>query len=101
MIDEKNHLVEIHQPDGKSDILQQIEHGMLSVMAGYRNLGRFYRGIISPTLQQYVMMGDISNQTDNLTYDSKLKGSGEKTGTIPVYPMIGGCSRSESITANL
>jgi len=80
MIDEKNHLAEIHQPDGKSDILQQIEHGILSVMAGYRNLGRFYRGIISPTLQQYVMMGDISNQTDNLIYDPKLKGSSEKTG---------------------
>ena len=79
-IDEKNHLVEIHQPDGKPDLLQQIEHGTLSVMAGYKKLGRFYRGIMSPSLKQYVLMGDVSNQTDNLIYDPKLKAN-EKTGT--------------------
>lgn len=79
-IDQKNHLVEIHQPDGKPDLLQQIEHGALSVMAGYRNLGRFYRGIMSPSLKQYVLVGDVSNQTDNLIYDPNLKGK-EKTGT--------------------
>jgi len=79
-IDEKNHIVEIHQPDGKPDLLQQIEHGALSVMAGYRNLGRFYRGIMSPSLKQYVLMGDVSNQTDNLIFDPNLKTT-EKTGT--------------------
>jgi endoglucanase len=72
-IDQENKLVEINQPDGKPDILQQIEHGMLSVIGGYQSLGRLYRGIISPTLEQYVMMGDISNQTDNLVYNSMLK----------------------------
>jgi endoglucanase len=72
-IDENNHLVEINQPDGKNDILQQIQHGVLSVVAGYKNLGRLYRGIISPTLSQYVLMGDVSNQTDNFVYSSKLK----------------------------
>lgn len=79
-IDQKNHVVEIHQPDGKPDLLQQIEHGALSVMAGYRNLGRFYRGIMSPSLKQYVLMGDVSNQTDNLVYDPDLKGKA-RTGT--------------------
>ena len=79
-IDRMNHLVEIHQPDGKPDLLQQIEHGALSVMAGYRNLGRFYRGIMTPSLRQYVLMGDVSNTTDNLIYDPKLKAT-EKTGT--------------------
>ena len=79
-IDQKNHLVEIHQPDGKPDLLQQIENGALSVIAGYRSLGRFYRGIMSPSLKQYVLMGDVSNQTDNLVYDPNLKGK-EKTGT--------------------
>ncbi len=72
-IDQKNRLVEINQPDGKPDILQQIEHGMLSVLGGYRNLGRLYRGIISPTLNEYTMMGDVSNQTDNLIYNPALK----------------------------
>jgi endoglucanase len=72
-IDQKTRMVEINQPDGKPDILQQIEHGMLTVLGGYRNLGRLYRGIISPTLKQYVLMGDVSNQTDNLVYNPGLK----------------------------
>jgi endoglucanase len=65
-IDQQKHIVEIHQPDGKPDILQQIEHGALSVVNGYRSLGRFYRGIICPTLRQYVFLGDGSGMTDGL-----------------------------------
>ncbi|MCB0749658.1 MAG: glycoside hydrolase family 9 protein, partial [Ignavibacteriae bacterium] len=48
-VDQKNRLVEIHKPDGKSDLLQQIEHGVLSIIGGYESLGRLYRGIICPT----------------------------------------------------
>lgn len=79
-IDHANHNVEIHQPDGKPDLLQQIENGALTVITGYRNLGRLYRGIISPTLKQYTLMGDVSNQTDNLVYDPNLK-ENQKVGT--------------------
>lgn len=79
-IDFKNKMVEIHEPDGHSDALQQIEHGLASVLGGYHALGRLYRGIICPTLRQYVMLGDASAMTDNLPYDSSLK-SGEKTAT--------------------
>jgi endoglucanase len=63
-VDQRTHIVEIHQPDGKPDILQQIEHGALSVVGGYRNLGRLYRGIICPTLRQYVLLGDGAAMTD-------------------------------------
>jgi endoglucanase len=77
-IDQHSRIVEIHQPDGKPDILQQIEHGVLSVVGGYRNMGRLYRGIIDPTLQQYVLLGDGVNLSDGLFYDKKLKNS-EKT----------------------
>ena len=63
-IDETKKLVQIHKPDGKSDALQQIEHGLLSILGGYDNLGRLYRGIISPTLDQYVLLGDAASQTD-------------------------------------
>lgn len=63
-VDQHTHIVEIHQPDGKPDILQQIEHGALSVAGGYRNLGRLYRGIICPTLRQYVLLGDGAAMTD-------------------------------------
>jgi endoglucanase len=65
-IDQQRKLVEIHDPDGKNDALQQIEHGLLSVLGGYRALGRLYRGIIDPSLRQYVMLGDGSLQTDNV-----------------------------------
>jgi hypothetical protein len=79
-VDESERIARIHQPDGKPDALQQIEHGVLTVLGSYRAMGRFYRGIITPTLHQYTMLGDESNSTDNLFYDSSLK-SGERTAT--------------------
>ncbi len=63
-IDQENHNVEIHQPDGRNDILEQIEHGALSVVAGYRALGELYRGIICRDIRQYVLLGDASVMTD-------------------------------------
>jgi len=71
-VDQKNQIVEMHRPDGKNDILQQIEHGVLSVVGGYDALGRLYRGIIAPTLRQYVLLGDGSAMTDNLVFNSSL-----------------------------
>ena len=68
-VDQQTLTVEIHRPDGKPDILQQIEHGALSVVGGYQALGRLYRGIITPTLRQYVMLGDTVNMSDNLPFD--------------------------------
>jgi endoglucanase len=64
-IDQKRKLVEIHQPDGRNDALQQIEHGLLSVLGGYRAMGRVYRGIQDASLRQYVMLGEAANATDN------------------------------------
>ncbi|QNE05961.1 cellulase N-terminal Ig-like domain-containing protein [Croceicoccus marinus] len=66
-IDQANRLVEIHDPDGINDAVQQIEHGLLSVLGGYRSLGRLYRGIITPSLRAYVMLGDAANHTDNIS----------------------------------
>ncbi|MCL2002662.1 MAG: glycoside hydrolase family 9 protein [Oscillospiraceae bacterium] len=65
-IDRDRRTVEIHQPDGKNDILQQIEHGALSVVGGYRALGRLYRGIICNDLRQYVLLGDAAAMTDGV-----------------------------------
>ena len=67
-IDQANHLVEMHVPDGKPDILQQIEHGTLTIVKGYKSLGRLYRGIICRDLRQYVLLGDGSTMTDNVIY---------------------------------
>jgi endoglucanase len=65
-IDQDQRIVEIHQPDGKNDILQQIEHGVLSVVGGYRALGRLYRGIIENDLRQYVHLGDSASMSDGI-----------------------------------
>jgi endoglucanase len=79
-VDQKNKLVEMHTPDGIPDILQQIEHGALTVVGGYKSLGRLYRGIICPTGRQYSLLGDGSVMTDNLIYTAKLD-SGRRTAT--------------------
>jgi endoglucanase len=68
-VDEANRVVEIHRPDGKPDVLQQIQHGARSVVGAYRALGRFYRGIIVPTLRQYTHLGDFATQTDGVPFD--------------------------------
>ncbi|MCL2080564.1 MAG: glycoside hydrolase family 9 protein [Oscillospiraceae bacterium] len=70
-IDQRGRVTEIHQPDGKNDILQQIEHGVLSVAGAYRALGRLYRGIICGNLRQYVLLGDSAAMTDG------IKGGGD------------------------
>ena len=65
-IDQASRITEIHQPDGKADLLQQVEHGALSVVGAYRSLGRLYRGIICNDLRQYVLLGDGVAMTDNV-----------------------------------
>ena len=65
-IDQDKRVVEIHQPDGKNDIRQQIEHGMLHVVACYEAMGRFSRGIITNNLRQYATLGDPSYATDGI-----------------------------------
>jgi endoglucanase len=79
-IDQRSRIVEIHQPDGKPDILQQIEHGALTVVGGYKNLGRLYRGIIESDIRQYTLLGDGSTMTDGLIWDFNLNRN-EKTAT--------------------
>ncbi len=80
LIDQQKKLVEIHVADGKNDALQQIEHGLLSVLGGYKSMGRLYRGIIEPTIRQYVLLGDAMVQTDNLPYDPSLNEGEVKNG---------------------
>jgi len=84
-VDQANRLTRIHQPDGKPDILQQVEHGALAILGGYRSMGRLYRGTIVPTLPQYVLLGDTANVTDNLFYDATLAPD-RKTGSHSGLP---------------
>ncbi len=79
-IDQAKKLVELHRPDGKPDILQQIEHGVLTILAGYKSLGRLYRGIICSDLRQYVLLGDGATMTDNKIENSAKHESGKNIG---------------------
>ena len=72
-VDQKTRYVDIHRPDRKPDILQQIEHGTLNVVAQCENIGHPVRGIIVPNLHQYHHLGDAVNETDNLPYNPNLK----------------------------
>jgi len=83
-IDQANHYVDIHRPDGKPDILQQIEHGALQMAAEYRTVGHLVRGIVDSQLHRYNHLGDASTQTDNLIFDPSLKPyqvEGNRSGT--------------------
>lgn len=72
-IDQKTRYVDIHRPDGKPDMLQQIEHGTLNLVAQCENIGHPVRGIVVPNLHQYHHLGDAINETDNLRYNPTLK----------------------------
>ena len=64
--------VEIHQPDGQDDILQQIKHGALALLAQHKAVGHAIPGIVAAHLDQYTHLGDGSTKTDNLIYDPSL-----------------------------
>jgi endoglucanase len=84
-IDQKTRYVDIHRPDGKPDILQQIEHGTLNLVAQCENIGHPVRGIVVPNLHQYHHLGDAMTETDNLPYNSKLRPyetDGKSSGTL-------------------
>jgi hypothetical protein len=73
LVDQGLRFVDIHRPDGKPDVLQQMEHGALQIAAQYRAIGRLVRGIVDGELHRYHHLGDGSTQTDNLIYDPSLK----------------------------
>ena len=84
-IDQKTRYVDIHHPDGTPDILQQIEHGTLQLVAQFKNVGFAVRGINFPNLYQYHHLGDASTITDNLIYNPKLRPyetEGNTSGTL-------------------
>ena len=85
MIDKKRKYVAIHHPDGVPDLLQQIEHGALALIAQHRAFGHAISGIIESRLYQYNQIGDAGSMTDNRVYNSKLKpfeSDGFTTGTM-------------------
>ncbi len=72
LVDQTGRFVDIHHPDGKPDLLQQIEHGILALIAQHKAVGHAIPGIIVPTLDQYTHLGDGVTMTDNMVYDPGL-----------------------------
>jgi hypothetical protein len=71
-VDQQTRYVEIHAPDGKPDILQQIEHGALQLAAQVKSIGYAIPGINESHLYQYRHLGDAVTKTDNLVYNPRL-----------------------------
>ncbi len=83
-INEKQRYVDIHVPDGKPDILQQIEHGVLLQLAQQKAFGRAIRAISEAHLFEYDQLGDAAQVTDNKIYTPRLKPyqvEGDSSGT--------------------
>ena len=84
-VDYPRNYVDMHVPDGVPDILQQIEHGTLGLIAQHRAFGHAIPGIIVPHLSQYTHLGDGLTMTDNLVYDksmSELESDGLRSGAF-------------------
>jgi endoglucanase len=82
-VDEGARLVQIHRPDGVPDVLQQIKHGVMQLLAQYAAFGHAIPGIIEPTLEEYTHLGDAASKTDGRIYSSALgplQTSGEYSG---------------------
>ena len=71
-VDQEARLVQIRRPDGIPDVVQQIEHGAIGLLAQYDAFGHAIPGIIAPTLEQYTHIGDGASKTDNRIYSASL-----------------------------
>jgi endoglucanase len=65
-IDQKARRVELHVPDGKPDVQQQIEHGVLQLTAQFDAVGHAIHGIVEPDVAQYTHLGDAASKTDGV-----------------------------------
>ncbi len=71
-VSQEKRYVELHRPDGRPDLLQQIEHGTRYLLAQYRAVGHAIHGIVEAHLYQYPHLGDAASKTDGLIYDKAL-----------------------------
>jgi hypothetical protein len=80
LIDQALRRVEMHVPDGAPDYLQQIEHGVLQLVAQFDAVGFAIHGIVEPNVAQYTHLGDAASKTDGLIYDPSLAFGEERGG---------------------
>ncbi len=73
LVDQSRRYVDIHVPDGKPDLLQQIQHGTIQLVAQFDAVGHAINGIVEPDVLEYTHLGDAVTKTDGLIYDPSLK----------------------------
>ena len=61
----------LHVPDGKQDLLQQVEYGVEGLLASFRVAGHIFGGIIESNAHAYSHLGDPVNITDNRIWDGR------------------------------
>lgn len=83
-VDYKDLSVRIRQPDGIPDMIQQVKHGAINLLSGYRSSGHSFAGIIA-NREGRNKTGDWASQTDQLFYDKGMP-SGQKTTTHSGVP---------------
>ena len=71
-VDETARYVQMRKPDGTPDVIQQIEHGVLLLLAQYRVIGHAIPGVVEPTLEEYTHLGDAASKTDGRIYAEKM-----------------------------
>ncbi|MDO3382442.1 glycoside hydrolase family 9 protein [Gilvimarinus algae] len=84
-VDQAKKFTQINRPDGKQDILQQIEHGTLALIAQHRVFGHAIPGIVAGRLYQYPHLGDGSTKTDNMIYDPAMDPHAAQRGVGKMY----------------
>ncbi|MDO3385611.1 glycoside hydrolase family 9 protein [Gilvimarinus sp. SDUM040013] len=84
-VDQAKKFTQINRPDGKQDILQQIEHGTLALIAQHRAIGHAIPGIVAGRLYQYPHLGDGSTKTDNMVYDASMDPHASERGVGKMY----------------
>ncbi len=72
LIDFEKKEVQLHRPDGKPDVLQQVLQGVKWLLAPYRVGNHSFVGVISSEWDTYVKKGDWAQYTDNLFYNPNL-----------------------------
>ncbi|GAA0734816.1 glycoside hydrolase family 9 protein [Sphingomonas japonica] len=79
-IDQTRRHVEIHVPDGEPDLLQQIRHGTIQLLAQFDAVGHAIHGIVEPDVAQYTHLGDAVTKTDGMVHDPRLRPGEVKDG---------------------
>ncbi len=80
-INQKTKYTEIHLPDGKPDVLQQVEHGALQLIAQVKAVGHAIPGINESHLYQYRHLGDALTKSDGINgnEDDRMAFTGHST----------------------